>query len=145
MKRMMRSGRGLWLALLVAALGVYVPAQAQDGSTPLAGTSWQLVELNGQPPIAGGPTLTLEFEDEARASGFGGCNQFSGPYNQSGSSLRFGPLTATQRACLDPALNTQEAAYFGALQSTNRYAIEGGQLVLYRGNQIVARFAPGGG
>ena len=43
---------------------------------------------------------------------------------------------------LDPALNTQESAYLQALQSTNRYSIEGGQLVLYRGNEVLARFAP---
>ncbi|HEX2206071.1 MAG TPA: META domain-containing protein [Longimicrobium sp.] len=142
---MMRTGRGLWLAAVVLVLGAHVPAQAQGGSSPLAGTSWQLVELNGQPPVAGGPTLTLEFEaDEQRVSGFGGCNQFSGPYSQSGSSLRFGPLAATRRACVEEALNTQETEYFDALQSTNRYAIEDGQLVLYRGNQVLARFEPAG-
>ncbi|HEU4453462.1 MAG TPA: META domain-containing protein [Longimicrobium sp.] len=138
---MMRNGSGLRLALVVLALAVCVPVQAQDA--PLAGTSWQLVELNGQPPVAGGPTLTLAFAaDGERASGFGGCNQFGGPYTQSGASLRFGALLATQRACLDPALNTQESTYLQALQSTNRYSIEGGQLVLYRGNEVLARFAP---
>ena len=42
MRRMMRLG----LALAVIALGASVPAQAQGGSDPLAGTSWRLVELN---------------------------------------------------------------------------------------------------
>jgi heat shock protein HslJ len=141
MRRMMRNGRGLGLALVVLALGVCVPARAQDA--PLAGTSWRLVELGGQPPVAGGPTLTLAFAaDEPRASGFGGCNQYSGQYTQNGASLRFGPLLGTQRACLDPALNTQEAAYVQALETTTRYSIEGGQLVLYRGNEVLARFEP---
>jgi heat shock protein HslJ len=144
MRQMMRNGRGLRLALAVLALGVCVPAQAQD--SPLAGTSWQLVELNRKPPVAGGPTLTLAFAaDEPLASGFGGCNQFSGPYTQDGSSLSFGPLLSTQRACVDAALNTQEAAYFQALESTDRYAIADGQLVLYRGNRVLARFEPAAG
>ena len=144
MRRMMRSGRGPWLALVMAALGA-VPSQAQAPS-PLAGTSWQLVELNGQPLVPGGEPLTLVFAaDEPRASGYGGCNQFSGPYTQNGASLRLGPLASTRRACLEPALNTQETAYFQALDSTTRYSSENGQLVLYRGNQVLARFPPSGG
>ena len=146
MKWRLRNGRrlGLVVALAVAALGAWVPAQAQSGSSPLAGTSWRLVELNGQPVVSGGDTITLAFAaDEPRVSGYGGCNQFSGPYTQNGASLRIGPLLATRRACLEEGLNTQETAYFQALESTTRYSIEGGQLVLYRGGQVVARFAPG--
>lgn len=145
MRRMMRNGRGLLLALVAVALGAALPLQAQGGNAPLAGTSWQLVELNGQPLVPGGEPLTLMFAaDEARVSGYGGCNQFSGPYTQNGASLRFGPLLSTRRACLEPALNTQETAYFQALESTTRYSIENGQLVLYRGNQVLARFDPAG-
>lgn len=145
MRRMMRSGRGLWLALVMVALAAALPAQAQGGNVPLAGTSWTLVELNGQPLVPGGEPLTLNFAaDEQRVSGYGGCNQFSGEYAQNGASLRMGPLLSTRRACLEPALNTQETAYFQALESANRYSIEGGQLVLYQGNQVVARFVPSG-
>lgn len=109
---MMRSGRGLWLARLVAAPGVAVPAQAQGGNEPLAGTSWRLVELNGERVIPGGEHLTLQFAATGQTvSGYGGCNRFSGPYTQNGASLQFGPLVSTRRACVDPALNTQETAY----------------------------------
>jgi heat shock protein HslJ len=149
MRRMVRYGRGLGLALMVAAFGACASGQAQgessDAPSSLAGTSWRLVELNGQPPVAGGDTLTLNFAaDEQRVSGNGGCNQFSGPYTQNGASLRIGPLISTRRACIEPAANAQETAYFQALESTNRYAIEGGQLILYRGNDVVARFVPSG-
>ncbi|HEU0014501.1 MAG TPA: META domain-containing protein [Longimicrobium sp.] len=146
MRRMLRNGRVFALALMVGSLGACLPVQAQGGTSPLAGTSWRLVELNGQRVVAGGETLTLVFDAaEPRVSGFGGCNEFFGPYTQSGASLRFGPLASTRRACLDPALNTQETAYLQALESTTRYAIEGGRLVLYKGNQVVARFVPAGG
>ena len=145
MRRMMRSGRGLWLALVMVALGASVPAQAQGGNAPLSGTSWTLVELNGQPVLPAGEPLTLNFAaDEQRVSGNGGCNQFSGPYTQNGDSLDIGPLIATRRACVDPAANAQETAYFQALESTTRYSIERGQLVLYSGDQVVARFRRGG-
>jgi heat shock protein HslJ len=143
MRRMMGNGRWLTLALVVLALGVSMPARAQEGrNAPLAGTSWRLVELNGQ-PVAGETALTLAFAAaEPLVSGFGGCNQFNGPYTQNGASLRIGPLLSTRRACVEPALNEQETAYFRALESTNRYSIEGGQLVLYRGNEVLARFEP---
>ena len=142
MRRMTRYGRGLWLALAVA-LCAAMPVQAQGGNAPLAGTSWQLTELNGEPPVAGVETPTLVFSaDGSSVGGNGGCNTFSGAYSQNGASLRIGPLLATRRACAEPAGNTQETAYFQALESTTRYAIEGGELVLYRGNTVVARFAP---
>ena len=146
MRRMMRNGRALGLALVVLALGACLPARAQGGSMPLAGTSWRLVELNGERVVPGGDPLTLHFAaDEPRVSGYGGCNQFSGPYAQNGASLRFGPLASTRRACVDPALNTRETAYFQALESTTRYSIEGRQLLLHSGNQVVARFVPAAG
>lgn len=145
MKRMMRFSRGLWVALAVAALGAWQPAQAQGGSDALAGSKWRLIELNGQPPVSGGETPTLQFAaDGSSVSGNGGCNQFSGPYTQNGDSLDIGPLIATRRACVDPAANAQETAYFQALESTTRYSIERGQLVLYSGDQVVARFRRGG-
>lgn len=142
MRRMMRDG---WrLALAVTLLVAAVPARAQGGSDPsLAGTSWRLVELNGQ-PVAGTETLTLSFGRDGQVSGYGGCNQFSGPYTQSGTSLDIGPLLSTKRACVAPALNEQETAYFQALESTTRYAVESRQLVLYNGDQVVARFRRGG-
>ena len=148
MRRMMEHARGLGLALVVAVLGACAPVPAQGGSaaTSLAGTSWRLVELNADSLVAGSDDLTLVFDrDEPSVSGYGGCNQFSGPYDPNGASLSFGPLVATRRACLEPAFNTQETAYFQALESTTRYSIEGGQLVLYSGNQVVARFVPSGG
>lgn len=147
MRRMMQSGRGLLFALAVVALGACVPVQAQGGgnTSPLAGTSWRLVELNGQPVVSGGETLTLQFDaDEPRVSGNGGCNQFSGDYAQNGASLHIGPLASTRRACVDPAAGAQETAYFQALESTTRYAIERGHLVLYSGNEVVARFVRSG-
>jgi heat shock protein HslJ len=148
MKRMVRYGRGLGLALLVV-LGACASAQVQGGGSdapaPLAGTSWVLTELNGQPPVSAGGTLTLQFAaDGTRVSGNGGCNQFNGPYTQNGASVRIGSLVSTRRACLDPAGNAQETAYLQALESTTRASIVGGRLVLYRGTQVVARFRSAG-
>jgi heat shock protein HslJ len=133
------------------ALGACMGPQAVGGggaAEPLAGTAWVLAELNGQPPVAAPsdrtPTLTFA-ADEPRASGNGGCNQFSGPYTQNGASLRFGPLVSTRRACVDEAANRQETAYLRALESTTRFAITNDHLVLYAGDQPVVRLRRSGG
>jgi heat shock protein HslJ len=101
-----------------------------------------------RPPVAapndGVPTLSFAAA-EPRASGNGGCNQFGGPYTQNGGLLRFGPLASTRRACVNPAANAQETAYLRALESTTRFAVHDGLLVLYAENQVVARLRRSGG
>ncbi|HEX2206911.1 MAG TPA: META domain-containing protein [Longimicrobium sp.] len=135
--------------MLAAAVGLvmaacsYAPEAGPGGNAgPLEGTEWRLEELNGRPavPLAPGGAPTLAFAGaEPRASGNGGCNAFNGPYTRNGSSLDFGPLVSTRRACLDEAGNAQETAYLGALESTTRYAVYDDLLVLYAGEEVVAR------
>ena len=143
MRRM--TGFGVGMALLAAvALAACMPLRASgagDAPAALAGTAWRLTELNRQSPAPGiiAPTLAFDASGD-RASGNGGCNQFNGPYTQRDASLRLGPLVSTRRACTDPAGNAQETAYLRALESTTRFAREGGTLVLYDGTQAVARF-----
>jgi heat shock protein HslJ len=148
MRAVIRGGRLLLLGLAMAAC---VGAQVPDGGgvgEPLAGTAWQLAELNGQPPfvVPGGGVPTLAFAaDGARASGTGGCNQFGGPYTQEGATLRFGALASTRRACVDEAANRQETAYLRALESATRFTASGELLVLFADGQPVARFRRSGG
>ena len=127
--------------LLVAGCAPY-GAAAGGAAVPLEGTAWRLVELGGQPARpageAGTPTLRL---DERRATGNTGCNSFAGPYELSGASLRSGALASTRRACVDEALNRQEAAFLRALDDTRTWRIAGGTLVLSADAGVVARFA----
>lgn len=146
MMRGMRWGCGMaMVAAVLAACG----SQMRGGAPMLlAGSSWRLTELNGRAPVAapsdGVPTLQFD-ASEPRASGNGGCNQYTGPYTQSGSSLRFGPIVATRRACVDEAANRQETAFLEALHSTTRFTATGGELVLYAGERAVAKFQSSGG
>lgn len=143
---MMRSVAGCvrLLAMTLALAACMGPRAAGSGGAPeaLAGTTWRLAELNGQAAVASPnvPTPTLTFAaGEPRASGNGGCNQFNGPYTQEGASLRFGPLVSTRRACTEEAGNRQESAYLRALESTTRFSATSEQLMLYAGDQVVAR------
>lgn len=137
----------LWPMAMLALAACFAPRAGPGGQArPLEGTSWQLEELNGRPAVSvpGGGVPTLTFAEE-RASGNGGCNLFSGPFDRRGASLQFGALVSTRRACADPAGTSQETAYLQALQSSTRYAVYGDLLVLYARDQVVARLRRGGG
>jgi len=113
------------------------------GTLPLEGTTWSLVEVGGQPARPAGdngtPSLRLDVA-QTRASGDTGCNSFGGGYELSGESLRFGALASTRRACVDEALNRQEAAFLGALADTRTWRIADGTLVLSGEAGVLARF-----
>lgn len=148
MRSMMRCGRIAAVAAGFALAACVAPPLVDAGGAgePLAGTAWTLTELNGQPPVAGIaddlPTLIFGSGD-SRARGNSGCNLFNGPYTQNGASLRFGPLASTRRACAAEAANRQETAYFRALEATTRFSASNDLLVLYAGDQAVARLRRG--
>ncbi len=78
---------------------------------------------NGNRP----PTLRLE-SATTRASGFAGCNRFSGPYTLSGDSLSFGPLISTKMACAQG--NDVEVAYLAALAEVRSFTATDSVLTL---------------
>ncbi|MEM8606632.1 MAG: META domain-containing protein [Myxococcota bacterium] len=104
---------------------------------------WVLSELEGAPAAkgAGGksPTLTLH-GTEKRASGFAGCNRFTGGYELGDEgTLRFPGVAMTMMACPDGM--ELEQSYSKALGATTSYEIEGNSLVLKaEDGRVVARF-----
>lgn len=74
----------------------------------LAGSSWTFASIGGVPVAADRPTA-LQFEGN-RLSGSAGCNRFSGGYSVDGTTLKAGPLMATEMACPGAGM-TQEAAF----------------------------------
>lgn len=100
-------------------------------STPLNGTYWKLISLNGA------PVKVFEKQREAnllftangqRVSGNGGCNKFAGSYLLDGDKLVFGQMAASMRACLDGM--EQEKHYFDALAQVGSHRIRGERLEL---------------
>jgi polar amino acid transport system substrate-binding protein len=96
---------------------------------PLAGTK-QATMIGGQPPAPGAPPLTAFFGADGTVTGSGGCNTYTGTYQQAGNRLTVQPLAATQKAC-DPAVMAQEEAFLAALQSSDTFSICGGQLTIW--------------
>lgn len=104
------------------------------GISDLANTSWQVIGVNnGKDAVVSTELteeLTAEFGADGTFSGFGGCNQLSGPWATSGTDgLDIGPLAATMMAC-DAAVSELEAQYQAALEAATTFSIDGNALTL---------------
>jgi heat shock protein HslJ len=105
---------------------------AEPAASSLAGTAWDLAAVDGSAVQVEGVSW-IAFGDGGEATGSGGCNDFNGPYTEDGGSLTIGPLAATLRACTDPALEEQEAAFFAALDATQQFSLTESELTLQDG------------
>lgn len=94
---------------------------------PLEGTTWR---LDASDPKA--PPPTVRFAD-GRASGFSGCNRFTGGFKRDGDALTVGPLGGTMMACPEPRMAI-EKAFLERLSGTHRVAISGDRLTLTPGS-----------
>lgn len=120
-------------ALLVSLPGVAL-AQDQEPVSP-EGADWSLTSYydegggeNAVVPFEVQPTLRL---DDGVASGFAGCNQFSGSYELDGSSLTFGEeMSVTLALCEGPG-QLVEDSYLAALGQVGSWSIQDGRLQLY--------------
>ena len=121
----------LLLALSLACSGNSTPGQ--PGPAGLTGINWRLVTLKGSSPrMSGtGQDLSLALTTVSGASGYSGCNRFSGAYTMNGDSLRFGPLVTTRMAC-EGSLSLEQQ-YLAALGTVNRFQVTTDSLVLFQG------------
>jgi putative lipoprotein len=109
----------------------------------LSETYWKLSELNGT-KIVMPASQTREIRivlraDGTRVTGFGGCNQLMGSYQHTGSTLRFAQMASSRMACASPLMEL-ESKVLSMLDAVNAYRINGDQLLLLKGDQLVARF-----
>ena len=138
----MKTHKLISLFALVLVLGL-AACSAAAHSTDLNGTSWALVEISGQPVVAGS-SPTLSFEEE-QAGGNSSCNSFSASYEASqDGKLTFGPPMSTLMACLDSGgVMDQETAYLAALQSAAAYQMKDGRLLILNADgDVVLAFEP---
>ncbi len=142
--RQRADGKGVEEAVRVEKFERTLPGSTCDSplvDASLTDTLWTLVELNGTPV----PTLRTDrrpglllVSQEARASGFGGCNAFTGGYQLKDYDLVLGPLAATRMAC--PPGTDREAEYLTTLANVSSWWISGDELALVANGYAVARF-----
>ena len=140
----------IWrMSFLVAVMGMATAlggcaSSANTDPAALEGT-WILESFGGtQDLIPADSTVTTEMTlKDGEASGSGGVNSFSGPYEASDDGkISFGPLAATLMAG-PPAAMEQEAAFLGALEKAKRFEFNEGKLVLSDlGNDTLVVLAP---
>lgn len=129
----------LLLATAFAAGCCHCRSYQKKTRRPLAGTEWQLVQLDGQgvKPAEGRFTLTL-LTQENRVAGVAACNRIAGTYRAGEkNALDIGPLATTRMACPDPK---REQAFVEALEATTHYEMDGPMLLLLCNGELRAVF-----
>jgi putative lipoprotein len=118
-------------------------AAASAEGAALGANEWALVALGDKtdPLGNGGRPITLRFDlADARASGFGGCNQYSGSVEVKGAELKFGPIASTKMAC-EQGMDVEDA-YLSSLGTVQSWEIADSVLVLKVAGIAVLRFKP---
>jgi ABC-type amino acid transport substrate-binding protein/heat shock protein HslJ len=127
---------------------VSVNVIAPPDELPLVGTGWLLQSyLAGNGAMTAtipGTSTTLTLSQDGSAQGSGGCNEFTGSYQTSGSQLTMSGISATKTACPDPpGLMDQENAYLNLLAASNTYTITGNQLSVFDSSgRMILQFIP---
>lgn len=120
-----------------------VRAPRAASPSALAGTTWLLAELGGEPVVVPPEHTRARLVLDPGATTFHGstgCNLISGTYELGVSALRLKAGAMTMMACPDDAI--QEQPFLDALQATRGYRIAGGKLALLEGDRVLALFAP---
>lgn len=103
---------------------------------------WRLVSVMSGSALLGAGNAdvnsTLKVESDGRVHGNGGCNRFSGEAKIDGAKIKFEKVVATRMACLD---STIETALFKALNEVDSFVIESGDLMLKKGDDVIATFS----
>jgi len=125
------------LSIYLSAVGRQSMGEKPDAS--VTNTYWRAIDLFDVPidPGSNGKEIHFKLLGD-RATGFAGCNNFSGGYTLSGNQISFGPLAATQMMCSDAMQN--ELLLHRAMDSTTRFIVYGDILTLFADEMAVARF-----
>lgn len=125
MKKLLFSSGILTLLVLIAGCA---PLNSPSGGT-LAGQTWLLIELAGQPLVTDSG-ITASFGADGTVSGSAGCNRYNGTYTTSADSITFSVNMAMTMMMCEQAIMDQESAYINALGQVKTYSISSDRLSL---------------
>ncbi|MBC7895883.1 MAG: META domain-containing protein [Cytophagaceae bacterium] len=125
-----------------AATPSVAAAADSAASRPITDRDWELVAMGAMAsaPTGGGgkpPTLQLDAAS-TRASGFAGCNRYSGPYTLTSDSLSFGALMSTKMSCQDG--DAIERSYLAMLAAVRTWQATDSTLTLSAAGATLATF-----
>ncbi len=117
-----------WIVLLLALslLSIISCTNATEVNMTefkLVDTQWWVEDIDGKGVIDRSHT-TLHFIEDGRVAGDTGCNRYSGSVEISGTSISFGPMAGTRKACA-PALMDQEMKFYQAVAKVVSWEVPG--------------------
>jgi len=131
------------LALLLLFTFILAACGTNNGESLLEDKVWVLKSY-GEPDNLRGvlqdTEITATFNSsERKVTGSAGCNSYFGPYEVKGGNLSVpGSIAATEMACLEPeGVMAQENMYLRTLQSAESYKIQGNELRIDCGDEIL--------
>ena len=90
----------------------------------LAGSEWSLDSDD-----AATKDVFIQFGGDGTVSGSGGCNRIGGQFEQSGTSIKIGPLFTTKKACAAPIMDV-ERRILNALETARELGVSHFELKL---------------
>lgn len=82
--------------------------------------------------------ITLKFDEKTnQVSGFSGCNQYFGSFENKNNTLKINSIGSTKKYC--PEIKN-ESNFLSLLQQTTSYKIEHSKLYLYKDNLELLTF-----
>lgn len=119
---------------MMIVAGMPLTATAAPTTQSLANSYWVLTEYTAAGSAAvtalGEPPPTLIFGTDGRVNGYTICNEYGGPYSESGDRVAFGPLVSTRRACTNPEFVAQEQLFMRVLDGTTTVTRSGDSLTI---------------
>jgi heat shock protein HslJ len=130
-------------SLLLAVIFGLIACSTGTGVTGLEDSRWVLISY-GEPgklkAVIADTEITTEFVNaEETVKGSAGCNSYFGRYELEGRQLSVpGPVGATEMYCMEPeGVMDQEQEYLAILQLAESYEINGSELQINCGSQIL--------
>lgn len=108
---------------------------------PLENTYWVLTELDGKPIATSNESKKLHIQLNPvtkTASGFAGCNQFTGEYTLEGKKLSLKNVASTRMFCQETMAT--ETRFLQILQEVDEFKVKEHELFLSKGDQQLAKF-----
>ena len=118
------------IVIAIMASAILAACGTTGQAAQFLGTQWELDELNGRDALRG-VLVSMQFGEDGRLTGTGGCNRFMGSWEHTGfRKMTLSAGGSTMMACDEPIM-VQEHAFFQALENTARYERDGNELDLY--------------
>lgn len=117
------------------------PSAGEQPTASLTETYWKLATVDGKPAkvAEGQREAHMVLHEDGKANGSDGCNGFFMGWGEKDGKLFFQPGGGTLMMC-DEATMTQARSFMDALGAADGWMINGEELFLRKGGEVVATF-----